>query len=68
MAIVTSSIAHAKIISIDATEALSMPGVKDYLSSDDVPGSNVYRPTRDEYVFAEQEVKLTFCHSESYFT
>ncbi|XP_073502610.1 aldehyde oxidase-like isoform X1 [Phyllobates terribilis] len=40
LALVTSSKAHAKIISLDVTEALSMPGVCDIITAKDVPGSN----------------------------
>ncbi|CAN2389161.1 heptaldehyde:oxygen oxidoreductase activity [Pristimantis euphronides] len=40
LALVTSSRAHAKIISLDVTEALSMPGVCDVITAKDVPGTN----------------------------
>ncbi|CAJ0965294.1 unnamed protein product [Ranitomeya imitator] len=40
LALVTSSKAHAKIISLDVTEALSMPGVCDIITAKDVPGTN----------------------------
>ncbi|XP_071977269.1 aldehyde oxidase-like isoform X1 [Engystomops pustulosus] len=40
LALVTSSRAHAKIISLDVTEALNMPGVCDVITAKDVPGTN----------------------------
>ncbi|XP_068101235.1 aldehyde oxidase 1-like [Hyperolius riggenbachi] len=40
MALVTSSKAHAKIITMDFTEALRMTGVSDVITAKDVPGSN----------------------------
>ncbi|XP_040297422.1 aldehyde oxidase-like [Bufo bufo] len=40
LALVTSSRAHAKIISLDVTEALNMPGVCDIITAKDVPGTN----------------------------
>ncbi|XP_018426965.1 PREDICTED: aldehyde oxidase-like, partial [Nanorana parkeri] len=42
MALVTSSRAHARIISLDPTEALGMPGVVDVITAKDVPGSNEF--------------------------
>lgn len=59
MALVTSTVAHANILSIDSSEALSMPGVKDFICGDDIPGAHYYRPTQDEPVFAEKEVTHT---------
>ena len=56
MALVTSTVAHGKITSIDTSEALLCPGVKDFISASDVPGSNVYGFVRDEVVFADGEV------------
>ncbi|KAM9305618.1 aldehyde oxidase 1-like [Gastrophryne carolinensis] len=40
MALVTSSKAHAQIISVDLTEALNVTGVYDIITAKDVPGSN----------------------------
>ncbi|KAH3859136.1 hypothetical protein DPMN_101852 [Dreissena polymorpha] len=40
LAFVTSSKAHARILSVDPSEALAMPGVVDYVSHKDVPGHN----------------------------
>ena len=37
--------AHANIVSIDTTEALAVPGVKDYVSYKDVPGPNLWGVT-----------------------
>uniref|UniRef100_A0A8D1E5M6 FAD-binding PCMH-type domain-containing protein n=1 Tax=Sus scrofa TaxID=9823 RepID=A0A8D1E5M6_PIG len=40
MALVTSTRAHAKIISIDLSEALELPGVVDVVRAEDIPGTN----------------------------
>ncbi|CAG8493602.1 9022_t:CDS:10, partial [Racocetra fulgida] len=58
-ALVLSQKAHAKILGIDATEALAQPGVKGFFSAKDVPGNNIWGPVlRDEEVFASEEVNL----------
>ncbi|KAM4627022.1 aldehyde oxidase 1-like [Discoglossus pictus] len=40
LALVTSTRAHAKLVSLDLTEALSMPGVWDIVSAKDIPETN----------------------------
>ncbi|RIB27564.1 putative xanthine dehydrogenase HxA [Gigaspora rosea] len=57
-ALVLSQKAHAKILGIDATEALAQPGVKGFFSAKDVPGSNIWGPhiLHDEEVFASEKV------------
>ncbi|XP_060065945.1 xanthine dehydrogenase/oxidase-like [Ylistrum balloti] len=56
---VTSKHAHARIISVDPTHALELPGVVDYINSSDVPGSNRFGEiVPDGTLFAEDEV---FC-------
>nr|XP_021510779.1 aldehyde oxidase 2 [Meriones unguiculatus] len=40
MALVTSTRAHARIISIDSSEALDLPGVVDVITAEDIPGTN----------------------------
>ncbi|KAM6129523.1 LOW QUALITY PROTEIN: aldehyde oxidase 2-like [Pterocles gutturalis] len=50
-AVVTST-THAKIISIDASEALQVPGVVDVVTARDVPGEN----GKDEQAYAEDKV------------
>ncbi|XP_013807631.1 aldehyde oxidase 2-like [Apteryx mantelli] len=52
LAVVTSIKAHANIISIDASEALQVPGVVDVVTARDVPGEN----GNDEQAFAEDKV------------
>ncbi|NXY85208.1 AOXB oxidase, partial [Alcedo cyanopectus] len=52
LAVVTSSKAHAKILSIDVSEALQVPGVVDVVTARDVPGKN----GKDEEAYAEDEV------------
>ncbi|NXN68577.1 AOXB oxidase, partial [Himantopus himantopus] len=52
LAVVTSIKAHAKIMSIDASEALQVPGVVDVVTARDVPGKN----GKDEQAYAEDKV------------
>lgn len=56
LTLVTSTKAHAKIISIDASEAQSVPGFVCFVSAKDVPGSNITGIANDETVFAEDVV------------
>lgn len=56
---VLSKKAHAKILSIDYTPALDMPGVVDIVDKDDMPSreANMFGPPNfDEPLFAEDEV------------
>ncbi|XP_060113024.1 aldehyde oxidase 3-like [Heteronotia binoei] len=53
MAVVTSTRAHAKILFIDTSEALEVPGVVAVVSAADIPGEN---GNEHEKVFAEDEV------------
>ncbi|XP_012510616.1 PREDICTED: aldehyde oxidase 4-like [Propithecus coquereli] len=53
LAIVTSTRAHAKIISIDISEALALPGVVDVITAEDVPGDNNHHR---EIIYAQNEV------------
>ncbi|XP_041467689.1 xanthine dehydrogenase/oxidase-like [Lytechinus variegatus] len=57
MAFVFSGRAHAKIVSIDTSNALAMEGVHDFISAEDVPGSNLVGAIfPDEELFATKEV------------
>ncbi|KAI3481440.1 hypothetical protein L1887_56142 [Cichorium endivia] len=56
---VLSQRAHAKLLKVDATEALRMPGVVDFITYKDIPagGSNIWNPpSMDETFFAEDTV------------
>ena len=54
-----STKAHANIKDINYTEALSMPGVKDFICHKDVPGPNLWGPViHDEEVFASSTVSI----------
>uniref|UniRef100_A0A8C9A0K0 aldehyde oxidase n=1 Tax=Prolemur simus TaxID=1328070 RepID=A0A8C9A0K0_PROSS len=53
MVLVTSSRAHAKIISIDFSEALELPGVVDVITAEDIPGTN---GAEDDKLLAVDEV------------
>lgn len=56
-AIVTSSIAHGKILSIDYSKALKQPGVVRILTYKDIPGQNqIGGIIPDEPLFAKKEV------------
>ena len=62
LALVHSTKAYAKLVSVDPSAALAMPGVVDYISHQDVPGSNSWtvlgkevRPEQEE-IFATKEV------------
>ena len=52
----TSTRAHAKILSVDISEASEQPGFVDYISKKDVPGSNFYNLMGDDEVFADGKV------------
>uniref|UniRef100_A0A8B9YTD3 aldehyde oxidase n=1 Tax=Bos mutus grunniens TaxID=30521 RepID=A0A8B9YTD3_BOSMU len=53
MALVTSTRAYAKIISVDLSEALEIPGVVDVITAKDIPGIN---GTKDDKLLAVDEV------------
>uniref|UniRef100_A0A8C7ANJ9 FAD-binding PCMH-type domain-containing protein n=1 Tax=Neovison vison TaxID=452646 RepID=A0A8C7ANJ9_NEOVI len=53
MVLVTSTRAHAKIISIDWSEALELPGVVDVVTAEDIPGTN---GTEEDKLMAADEV------------
>lgn len=59
--LVLSTRAHAKIVMVDYTEALKVPGVVDFIDRNDMPSPEMNRwgaPHLDEVFFAEDEV---FC-------
>ncbi|XP_017927344.2 aldehyde oxidase isoform X1 [Manacus vitellinus] len=57
LAVVTSSRAHAKIVSIDTSEALKGPGVFDIITARDVPAANeFYYSDEPETIFARNKV------------
>lgn len=59
LGIKTSIHAHAKIIRIDYTEALSYPGVVTVVDEKDLPGSRNMvgiMPVKDDYIFAREKV------------
>ncbi|XP_052048190.1 aldehyde oxidase 4 [Apodemus sylvaticus] len=53
LAVVTSTRAHAKITSLDVSEALACPGVVDVITAEDVPGDNNHG---GEIFYAQSEV------------
>jgi xanthine dehydrogenase large subunit len=55
---VGSTMAHARIVSIDVSEAVKVPGIAGVFTAADVPGDNRFGPVfRDEEVLADRE-----CH------
>jgi xanthine dehydrogenase/oxidase len=55
---VLSKRAHAVIKSIDASRALALPGVHEFVSSKDLPSEhNLFGFMKDEEIFASKEVK-----------
>lgn len=56
-ALVLSQRAHAKVLIVDATQALACPGVEAFISAADVPGCNSIGPIlTDEECFVTKEV------------
>jgi len=59
-----SSKAHAKILNVDPSEALSMPGVTTYVGHEDVRGRNIWGPViQDEELFASSMVGVHFLYA-----
>ncbi|XP_025104170.1 xanthine dehydrogenase/oxidase-like isoform X3 [Pomacea canaliculata] len=56
IAFVLSSKAHAKLVNVDPSLALKMPGVVDFISHVDIPGKKVWGTFQDDEVFAISEV------------
>ncbi|XP_027866259.1 xanthine dehydrogenase/oxidase isoform X1 [Xiphophorus couchianus] len=56
LALITSTKAHARILSVDVSVAERCPGVVCCLFASDVPGSNVTGVRQDETVFADGQV------------
>ena len=54
--LVTSEVAHAKILSINASKALAIPGVIDFFCHKDIPGRNHFFV--EEQLMATDEVRL----------
>ena len=59
LALVHSSKAYAKLVSVDPSEALAMPGVVDYISHQDVPGSNSWSLQGRELRLQQEEIFAT---------
>ena len=60
MALVLSSKAHARIVSIDWSSALAMDGVVDKVDHTDVPGPNKLGSfLTEEEIYASKKVKLS---------
>ncbi|KAF7207112.1 xanthine dehydrogenase/oxidase [Nothobranchius furzeri] len=56
LVLITSTKAHARILSVDVSAAKRCPGVVCCLFADDVPGSNITGVKQDETVFADGQV------------
>ena len=58
LALVMSTKAHANILKVDPSEALKLKGVKQFISYQDVPGSNKTGVFGDEEIFASKKVSV----------
>jgi len=57
LALVLSKKAHAKVVTVDTSAALTSTGVVDYISCASIPGSNTWGPVKhDEEFFASEKV------------
>lgn len=56
--ILRSPYAHARILSVDASEAKRMPGVHAVITADDLPAKRVGVALRDEWVLARDKVRF----------
>ncbi|XP_071080821.1 xanthine dehydrogenase/oxidase-like [Haliotis cracherodii] len=57
MALVLSERPHARLVSVDATEALTLSGVVDFITHKDIPGETTWgQPESQEEVFASDVV------------
>lgn len=57
LAFVFSTKAHAKLLDVDASAAMTMPGVVDFISAKDIPGHNMWGPIEhDEEFMASEKV------------
>ncbi|XP_071785351.1 xanthine dehydrogenase/oxidase-like [Asterias amurensis] len=57
LGLVMSEKAHAKIVAVDASAALTVEGVHSFVDIDDVPGSNLVGAViQDDLLFADKEV------------
>ena len=55
---VLSNVAHGRLLGVDATAALAMPGVRDVLFARDIPGDSTLASfAQDEPVFAQDTVQ-----------
>jgi CO/xanthine dehydrogenase Mo-binding subunit len=69
--LVLSYAAHARIVSVDAAEALAVPGVVAVLTADDLPipgrgDTRTFEPlAREEVVFAGQPIALVVAETEA---
>lgn len=56
VAMVYSTKAHANILRVDVTAALSMEGVIGFVDHRDIPGSNFYHENKSDEIFATEKV------------
>jgi len=57
VALVTSTKANARLVNVDASAALAMPGVVGFLDHTSVPGSNLTGGSKSEEIFATTHVR-----------
>ena len=56
VALVTSTKASARLVNVDASAALAMPGVVGFLDHSSIPGSNLTGSSKVEEIFASTQV------------
>lgn len=56
MALVMSTKANARLVNVDASSALAMPGVVGFIDHTSVPGSNLTGHMNSEEIFATSQV------------
>lgn len=62
LALVSSTRARAKIVSVDFSAALAAPGVVDYVDYKDLPGNNMYGLIVPEIELLPQSEVGSFCY------
>ena len=54
---ILSTVAHGKLLGVDAAAAMAVPGVMDIVTAGDIPGNPIFAAqVRDEPIFASDEV------------
>ena len=66
VALVTSRRAHARIVKVDPSGAVSLPGVHGFIDHKDIRGQNIMGTAfNDEEMFASSKVRIFIKHHQS---